>query len=110
VIRSPYGSSDVAYEDPTHCQRFYMNSFSYFAQPTYWRADYGYRGDWAIEDIVLIMRKEENQGLSADEILRRVRQLRNVVVEIAVMLKAVKPMRAADRALQTSPHVKFQLV
>jgi len=110
VIRSPYGSSDDAYEDPTHCQRFYMNSFSYFAQPTYWRADYGYRGDWAIEDLVLIMPKEGNQGLTADEILRKVKQLRNVVAEIAVMLKAVKPMRPADRTLQTSPHVKFQLV
>ena len=110
VIRSPYGSSDDAYEDPTHCQRFYMNSFMYFAQPTYWRADYGYRGDWAIEDLVLIMPKEGNQGLSADEILRKVKQLRNVVAEIAVMLKAVKPMRPADRSLQVPPTVKFQLI
>jgi hypothetical protein len=56
------------------------------------------------------MPKEGNQGLSADEILRKVKQLRNVVAEVAVMLKAVKPMRPADRTLQTSPHVKFQLV
>jgi ubiquinone/menaquinone biosynthesis C-methylase UbiE len=110
VIRSPYGSSDDAYEDPTHCQRLYMNSFAYFAQPTYWRADYGYRGDWTIEDLVLIMPREGNQGLTADEILRKVKQLRNVVAEIAVMLKAVKPMRAADRTLQVSPTVKFQLI
>ena len=110
LIRSPYGSSDEAYEDPTHCQRFYMNSFSYFAQPNYWRADYGYRGDWAAEETILILRKEDNEGLSADEILRKVRQLRNVVIEIVGVLKAVKPIRPADRALQPQPVVKFQLV
>jgi len=110
LIRSPYGSSDDAYEDPTHCQRFYMNSFSYFAQPNYWRADYGYRGDWAAEETILLLRKEDNEGLSTDEVLRKVRQLRNVVIEIVGVLKAVKPIRPADRALQPQPIIKFQLV
>jgi len=110
LIRSPYGSSDDAYEDPTHCQRFFMNSFTYFAQPTYWRADYGYRGDWEAEELVLIMRKDENQGLSADDVLVKVKQLRNVVIEIAAVLSAVKPIRPADRALLPTPHVKIQLV
>ena len=110
LIRSPYGSSDDAYEDPTHCQRFYMNSFSYFAQPNYWRADYGYRGDWAAEETILLLRKEGNEGLSADEVLRKVQQLRNVVIEIVGVLKAVKPIRPADRALQLQPVIKFQLV
>ncbi|MFO1315528.1 MAG: methyltransferase domain-containing protein [Burkholderiales bacterium] len=110
LIRSPYGSSDDAYEDPTHVQRLFMNSFAYFAQPTYWRADYGYRGDWAIEEMVLVMSKAENEGLTAAAVLRRVRELRNVVIEIAVVLTAVKPIRPADRALQPEPIVKFQLV
>ena len=110
LIRSPYGSSDDAYEDPTHCQRFYMNSFTYFAQPTYWRADYGYRGDWATDEMLLVMPRADNQGLSADEILRKVNQMRNVVIEIAAVLRAVKPIRPADRALQPTPHVQFQLV
>ena len=45
-----------------------MNSFAYFAQPTYWRADYGYRGDWAVEDIVLVMPKAGNEGVPAEEV------------------------------------------
>jgi len=110
TILCPYGSSDDAYEDPTHCQRFYMNSFSYFGQPAYWRADYGYRGDWEVEDIVLRLPQQENANLTADQVLVRVRQLRNVVTEMGVVLKAVKPIRPADRALLTSPMVKFQLV
>ena len=46
LARVPYGSSDIAFEDPTHCRQFFLNSFSYFGQPAYARADYGYTGDW----------------------------------------------------------------
>lgn len=45
VFRVPYGSSDDAFEDPTHVRPYFLNSFQYFSQPLYWRADYGYRGD-----------------------------------------------------------------
>jgi hypothetical protein len=110
TIRCPYGSSDDADEDPTHCQRFFMNSFAYFAQPTYWRADYGYRGDWSADNITLVLPRAENANLSADAVLQRVRQLRNVVLEMIVVLRAVKPIRPPDRALMPTPVVNFQLV
>ena len=110
TIRLPYGSSDDAFEDPTHRQRYFMNSFGYFAQPAYWRADYGYRGDWAVEDVTLLVRKEENAGLDADALLRKINQLRNVVVEMVAVLKAVKPIRPAERALLPHPVVNLQLV
>lgn len=109
-IQSPYGSSDDAYEDPTHCQRLFANSFAHFAQPTYHRADYGYRGDWEVEQLVLTVRKSENEGLSVDEVARKVRELRNIVVEMIVILKAIKPIRPADRALQQAITVNLQLV
>ncbi|MEO1231820.1 MAG: methyltransferase domain-containing protein, partial [Myxococcota bacterium] len=38
-FRTPYGSSDAAFEDPTHVRQYFLQSYSYFAQPTYWRAD-----------------------------------------------------------------------
>lgn len=110
TVRCPYGSSDDADEDPTHVRRMFVQSFGCFSQPCDWRADYGYRGDWEAEEIILVLRKEDNQGLSADDVLRKVKQLRNVVIEIAAVLKAVKPIRPADRALQPTPLVKFQLV
>src|SRR5438034_1003306 len=37
VFRTPYGSSDDAYEDPTHVRQYFLNSWSYFSQPYYWR-------------------------------------------------------------------------
>src|ERR1035437_8086592 len=46
TIKVPYGSSDNAFEDPTHVRNYFVGSFNYFAQQTYKRADYGYRGDW----------------------------------------------------------------
>ena len=52
VFRLPYGSSDDAFEDPTHVRQFFLNSFGYFPA-LYWRADYGYRGDWATQSITL---------------------------------------------------------
>jgi hypothetical protein len=110
LVHCPYGSSDDAYEDPTHRQRFFMNSFGYFSQPFYWRADYGYRGDWEVESCVLVMNKAAHQGVPGDELLRRVQQLRNVVIEMQVLLKAIKPIRAADRALQKPLPVSVSLV
>lgn len=110
IIRGPYGSSDDAHEDPTHCRLLFANSFAYFSQPTYWRADYGYRGDWETEQIVLFVRKSENEGLTAEEVLRKVNQLRNVVLEVYAVLKAVKPIRPPDRSLQKAATISLQLV
>jgi hypothetical protein len=76
----------------------------------YWRADYGYRGDWAAEEITLLMRKEDNEGLAIEAVMRKVQQLRNVVVEMVAVLKAVKPIRAADRALLPDPVVNVKLI
>lgn len=43
LFRVPYGSSDDAFEDPTHVRQYFRSSFKYFSQPLYWRTDYGYR-------------------------------------------------------------------
>lgn len=110
TIRAPYGSSDDAFEDPTHRRRFFLNSFQYFGQPVYWRADYGYRGDWEPVTVTLLVPRAQNEGLSAEAILHKVRHLRNVVVEVVAVLKAVKPIRPADRALLSATQVELQLV
>ena len=108
TIRCPYGSSDDADEDPTHVRRLFAGSFGYFAQPWYWRADYGYRGDWETRRIVLFVRRADHDGLALDAILRRVRERRNVVVEMVAELEAVKPARAPDRSLQRAPQLVVQ--
>lgn len=52
VFRLPYGSSDDAFEDPTHVKQYFLKSFGFFSQPFYFKADYGYRGDWLTEKII----------------------------------------------------------
>src|SRR5215831_340537 len=55
IIRVPYGSSDDAWEDQTHVRAYFLQSFGYFSQPYYWRADYGYRGDWQPLETILFV-------------------------------------------------------
>jgi len=91
-IRIPYGSSDDAYEDPTHKHIYFENSFLYFSQPAYSKADYGYLGDWQTEKVTLIV----NQKLidaHGDSIYQIIKSQRNVVSEMIVELKAIKPSR-----------------
>lgn len=97
TIRTPYGSSDDAWEDPTHVRPYFINSFLYFSQPAYWRADYGYRGDWQIKEIALRARADYRpNGIFWD---------RNVIAEMVAKLEAIKPMREPRRELQQAPQV-----
>lgn len=104
VVSVPFGSSDDAWEDPTHLRPYFLNSFNYFAQPWYWRADYGYRGDWKTEEIILVI-DERFRGRSADEIMSALRTERNVASEMIVALTAIKPIREPLAELQTAPRV-----
>ena len=83
--------------NPTHVSPVFPGDVRLFSQPYYWRADYGYRGDWQPKLIRLLVSEHRYQGKSAAEILRDVHQLRNVVLEMIVELVAVKPIRAAAR-------------
>lgn len=109
VVRVPYGSSDDALEDPTHIRCYFLNSFGYFSQPFYWRADYGYRGDWMTRKITLVVDRRENDGMDAQQILQRVNTLRNVVKEMIVELVAIKPIREPRQDLQVQPDVQIHL-
>ncbi|PHG59746.1 class I SAM-dependent methyltransferase [Bacillus toyonensis] len=109
ICHVPYGSSDDAFEDPTHVQQFFLNSFAYYSQPIYWRADYGYKGDWQIEKISLVVDMEIYKGKTAKAILHDVHKYRNVVIEMIVKLKAVKPIREANRDKATNFPIEIQL-
>jgi SAM-dependent methyltransferase len=106
VFRVPYGSSDDADTDPTHVRRYFWGSWGYFSQPYYWRADYGYRGDWELEDVLLIV-KDEYRGKSWTEVFQAVEERRNVVKEMVATLRAIKPIRPPLRALQKQPVIRF---
>lgn len=106
IFRVPYGSSDDADTDPTHVRRYFWGSWGYFSQPYYWRADYGYRGDWEVEDLVLIV-QDEFRGQSWAEVFKAVENRRNVVKEMVATLRAVKPIRPPLRGLQKQPVIRF---
>jgi glycosyltransferase involved in cell wall biosynthesis len=108
-IRVPHGGSDDAWEDPTHVRAYFINSFGYFSQPYYWRADYGYRGDWQPERLRLLVDRSRCQGLTSEQILAKVQAERNVVRELICELRAVKPLRAPTRELQRSPLIDIVL-
>jgi SAM-dependent methyltransferase len=110
TIRVPYGSSDDASEDPTHVRHHYLSSFGYFSQPFYWRADYGYRGDWRPDTLTLAIHRHGHEGMTPGEIMERVMRLRNVVAEMTAELTCVKPARQPLRELQQAPQVELELV
>lgn len=109
TLRVPYGSSNDAFEDPTHHRPLFEGSFVYYAQPAYSRADYGYIGDWAIERVNLVLWPEVF-ALPAETRLWKLRCSRNTVREMVVHLRAVKPARARDVTLLTWPTPEFSLI
>lgn len=99
VFRCPYGSSDDADNDPTHVRRLFAGSWIFFGQGAYWRADYGYRGDWQPVQVDLHV-YQAFWPLTDAELAARVDMQRNVVREMVATLRAVKPARPAVRASQ----------
>lgn len=103
TFRCPHGANDDAYEDPTHYRQYFPNSFMYFGQPAYWRADYGYRGDWQVETIQLVMNGARWRNTSPQDLIFAVQNLRNTVQELVVVMRAIKPIREPKRELISMP-------
>ena len=111
LLATPYGSSDDAWEDPTHVRPYFANSWAAFSQPYHWRsAGYGYTADWQVEEVVLQLRREAYHDVPASQAYADVQHRRNVVVQMVTVLRAVKPARGRDRALLGAPEFKLQLV
>ena len=107
TIRVPHGANDEAWEDQTHKRVYFPGSFGYFSQPYYWKADYGYRGDWQVEVIRLTVDRKFN-GTNGKQFLSRINSERNLVNEMVAVLRAVKPMRRTDKLLQTAPEIRIE--
>jgi len=110
VFKTPYGASDDAFEDPTHVRQMFIGSWGFFSQPYYWRADYGYRGDWQPERIVLRVSAERHKGQSPHEVFHQVMHVRNIVAEMVAELRCVKPIREPKKDLQSAPRIEIDLV
>lgn len=110
----PYGSSDDAWENPTHVRPMFVGSWGFFGQPMYWREDaagYGYVGDWVVEEIHLRVTKTtwgKAGGMFAmwDQVMTD----RNVVSEMVATLRCQKPARPPDRDLQEDKVIVFEVL
>lgn len=81
----PYGSSDDADEDPTHVQRYFLDSWGYFTPAYYKRADYGLEANWQMRKLVLDLQA----GVEVEDVSRRIRHERNIVQAMKVVLRAL---------------------
>ena len=108
VFRVPYGSSDEADEDPTHVRRLFLHSFYFFSQLGYTWADYGYSGDWDTENVVLNVDAVRHAGKTFEQLHEEVHSQRNVVLEMIVTLRAVKPARAPGGEKPKHMRVEFK--
>jgi len=104
-IKTPHGASDDAWEDPTHLRAYFPNSFAYFSQPYYWRADYGYRGDWKIQNVNLFVSNAVAKTIDDDVLIEKIHRERNWVNEIDARLTCVKPIREPKKELQTQTKI-----
>lgn len=92
-VSCPYGSSDDAFEDPTHYRQYFLGSWYYFDQGAYHKAQYGYRGDWEMTRIRLRCRAAAIAGTNYPGAMKIIMRDRNVVIEQIATLVAVKPAR-----------------
>jgi SAM-dependent methyltransferase len=106
IFRVPYGSSDNAWEDPTHVRPYFLDSFGYFSQAAYGGADYGYRGDWAVVKRELLIRPGLGMERYLDDLetlLGFVMSHRNIVEELKVTIRCVKPIRTPGTFREGAP-------
>jgi SAM-dependent methyltransferase len=98
LIRVPHGGTATAFDDPTHIRQFYPTSFWYFCQPAYARADYHYRADWKVEQIILTVhpRLSEKLERAGIDLSFAIDHLQNIVYEQLAIMTAVKPARPVD--------------
>lgn len=110
TARTPYGSSDDAWEDPTHVRPYFLQSWGYFSQPFYWRASYQFTADWNPELVMLLIPKAILDATPPDGIKTRIMQERNIVREMITTLKKIDPPRPPRKDLLKMPPVLIQPV
>lgn len=113
VIMTPYGSSDNAWEDPTHVRPIFKDTYIYFNPLAYARADYGVDFDWKYK--MREFRLDSTffaEDVSDEQVALAVATMRNVVKEFIVELIAVKPARKIGPEQKDAdvPTTAFRLV
>jgi SAM-dependent methyltransferase len=108
IVTCPHGAHDNAWIDPTHVRAVFPETFQFFGQPSYFQADYGYRGDWQVEKTIIKVDKWLVETYQVSDLLRIIKSERNIAVEIECHLRAVKPIRPRDASLRSAGHLLIE--
>lgn len=103
-LRVPHGASSASFADPRSLRPWFEDSFEGLAAPASRRA--GMDFDWQVEDRTLVV-APAMLALDQAEAESIVRHQRNVVQEMCVTLRAVKPGRDASAVATAPPPVRF---
>jgi SAM-dependent methyltransferase len=103
VIRLAHGASDEAFADPAHKRPYFPTSFVHYAQPAHADTNNDYSGDWRVQRVKLVVDQKLLESEGELKILERIRRERNVVEEMIVELRAVKPPRPRRQGLLECP-------
>jgi hypothetical protein len=102
-----HASSDDAYLPYVWSRPYTPVSFVYFGQPAYYRADYGYRGDWEIADAIYWVRRDRYGELSQQALRLAIERDRNVVAAFSMTLRSHKPIRRAAGPLEFATRIAY---
>lgn len=109
ILRVPHASSDTAFGDPTHVRFFVPETILALTQPYYWRADYGYRGDFIIDNCIVLV-SPELKSLKDSVLEQMVKVNRNVILELSAIMTPVKPCRPRETFIgQGAPGVALEI-
>lgn len=92
IIRCPYGATDDAWENPEHVRPLYEMSFTPYSQLYWWREHTDYTADWQPHTCTFMV-TEKNWDDNYEAMYKRIRTERNIVTEMEVKLRCVKPKR-----------------
>jgi SAM-dependent methyltransferase len=93
LIRVRHGARDDAWQDPSQHSVWTECSFSRYSQPAQTAvSDYG--GDWDVVEVRLVV-DPQACAMSDDQLRDAVLVQRNLIGEMVVTLRAIKPARAA---------------
>lgn len=102
IFRLPYGSHDDAAAASARRRAYVPDSFCCFAQPVFSRADHDYRGDWDLVRVRLVVRPELLHMDSPSAAFARIECEPNLVDEMIVEMRAIKPGRAREPGFSKS--------
>ena len=100
IIRLPYGATANA---STGKRTYFPSSFAYYAQPAHAGVEDSYTGDWSLQRVRLVVDHSLIESEGEMQVRQRIWHEQDLVKEMIVELRAVKPPRSRQHCLLQWP-------